>query len=182
MKKYTIRLGLAFFATLLLAACGPSQADKDKAAADAAQASKLAAEQAALVLPKDVNDKSAWQNYFKACLTKFQRENASTVKANRLYTYYLPGGDGADQQTDRAAQLDNLKTAVSRGGVAGNLIAFVGPVSKLTADLIVEGFKDVSAGSFKGVFLVFVGSPDDQDRVKAAVEKSGADFRFVEMK
>jgi len=181
MKNF-IRMLFALTAVLALAACGPSEAEKEKAAADAANAQKLAAEQAALVLPKDANDKAAWQKYLVAQVTKFMRENQNTIKTNHPYMYYVPGGDSQDAVNARQNQTNNVSDNVSRGVLPGNVMAFGGPDSKITADLIVDAFKNAPDGSFKGVAVMFIGATADQDRVKEALAKSSADYRFVEMK
>jgi len=174
---------LVLAAAFVLTACGPSEADNEKAAAAAAAAQKLAAEQVALVLPKDANDTIGWKKYLSAQVTKFTRDNEATVKANHLYMYYVPGGDSQDAQNLRQQQLNNVTdNVISRGVLPGNLMAFGGPESKATADLIVDAFKGAADGSFKGVFVVFIGGATDQDRVKDSLTKSGADFRFVEAK
>lgn len=182
MKKYTLRVILALTAALLLVACGPSEEEKQKAADQAAQAARIAAEQAALKLPTDATDKTSWQKYLVAQVTRFMRENPTLVKTNHPYMYYVPTGDGADQQNDRNNQLDNVKTTVGRGVLPGNLMAFGGPDSKFTADLMVEAFKEAQDNALKGVIVLFVGAQGDSDRVKEAVAKSGADFRFVELR
>jgi hypothetical protein len=182
MKKYTLRLILAMSAALLLVACGPSEEEKQKAAEQAEQAAKIAAEQVALKLPTDATDKSAWQKYLVAQVTRFMRENPTLVKTNHPYMYYVPTGDGADQQNDRNNQLDNVKTTVGRGVLPGNLMAFGGPDTKFTSDLVVEAFKEAQDGTLKGVVILFVGGQGDSDRVKEAVAKSGADFHFVELR
>jgi len=182
MNKYTFRLILAALATLLLSACGPSEEDKQKAAEAAAQEAKLLAEQAALVLPHDATDKAAWQKYLTAQVTHFMRLNPTAVKTNHPYMYYVPTGDGADQQNSRKDQLENVKTTVGRGVLPGNLMAYGGPNSSLTADLIVEAFKEAQEGSLKGVVVLFVGARADYDRVKDAVTKSGASYEFAELR
>ena len=50
------------------------------------------------------------------------------------------------------------------------------------ADLIVEAFADASAGSFNEVRVLFIGKPEDSDRVAQAVAASGAEYVFVEAK
>jgi hypothetical protein len=182
MKSCLRILFVALTAVLALSACGPSEAEREKAAADAAAAQKLAAEQVALVLPKDVNDKSAWQKYLSAQVTKYTRDNQATIKANHLYMYYVPAGDSQDAQNQRQQQLNNVVDNVSRGVLPGNLMAFGGPDSKATGDLIADAFKEARDGAFKGVFVVFIGATADQDRIKDALAKCGADYRFVEMK
>ena len=182
MKKYTLRLILAMSAALLLVACGPSEEEKQKAAEQAAQAAEIAAEQAALKLPADATNKTAWQAYLVAQVKRFMRENPKLVKTNHPYMYYVPTGDGADQQSDRANQLDNVKTTVGRGVLPGNLMAFGGPDSKFTADLVTEAFKDAGDGALKGVVVIFVGAQADSDRVKESTTKSGSDYHFVELR
>ena len=181
--KMSIRiLFLALSATFALSACGPSEAEKEKAAADAANAQRLQAEQAALVLPQSAEDKTAWQKYLSAQVTKYMRENQATVKTLHPYMYYIPSGDSADVQGARLQQLNNVSDSVARGVLPGNVMAFGGPDSKATADLVVEAFKGANEGSFKGVAVLFIGAAADQDRVKDALAKSGADYKFIEMK
>ena len=174
MKNYTRILALAAIAVLSLTACGPSDEEKQKAKEDAA-----AAEAAKPVsAPKDPANKVAWQSY----LSKTVMQNMQGTKTNHPFMYYVPGGDGADQDSARKDQLDNVSTTVQRGVLPGNLMAFGGPNSKLTADLIAGSFADAGEGTLKGVVVLFIGAPADSDRVKEAIAKSGAEFRFVEMK
>jgi len=182
MKNSIRILALALTALVVLAGCGPSEAEKQKAAADAANAAKIAAEQAALVLPKTADDKVGWQKYMSAQVTKFMRENQATVKTNHPYLYYVPPGDSQDAVNARQNQLNNVSDIVARGVLPGNMMAFGGPDSKATADLMIEAFKGANDGSFKGAVVVFMGLPADQDRVKDGLAKSGADYRFIEMK
>jgi hypothetical protein len=182
MKKYTFRLILAMFAGLLLVACGPTEEEKQKAAEEAAKAQALVAEQAALKLPSDATNKTAWQGYLVAQVKRFMRENPTIVKTNHPYMYYVPTGDGADQQADRNNQLDNVKTTVGRGVLPGNLMAFGGPDTKFTADLLTDAFKEAGEGSLKGVVVLFIGGQGDSDRVKEVVAKSGADYHFAELR
>ena len=182
MKKYTFRMIAALAATLLLVACGPSEEEKAKAAEAAQKAEALAKEAAALVIPKDTIDKAAWAPYFKAVVTKFLRDNGSTVKTNHPYVYFVPGGDDDAAKTDRANALDNIQTTVQRGVLPGAFMAFGGPNSTYTADTTVDAFKDAKDGSFKGVFVLFIGSTADSERVKPVIEKTGASYYFVELK
>jgi hypothetical protein len=174
MKNFIRILFLALTATLVLSACGPSDEEKAKAAADAAAVERLRP----VPMPTDATDKKAWQTY----LGKVVMNNMQGVKTNQPYMYFVPSGDAQDVQDARQSQLDNVSGTVSRGVLPGNMLAFGGPDSKLTGDLVVEAFKNASDGSFKGVIVLFVGAPSDQERVKDAVAKSGAEFRFVEMK
>lgn len=174
MKKYIRSIALAALAVMALSACGPSDEEKAKKAEAAA-----AAEAAKPVpLPTDPTNAAAWKNY----LVKVVMQNMQGVKTNHPYMYYVPGGDGPDLDSARKDQLDNVSTTVARGVLPGNMMAFGGPDSKRTADLIVEAFKGAGDGTLKGVVVLLVGAPADSDRAKDAVAKSGAEFRFVEMK
>ena len=69
-----------------------------------------------------------------------------------------------------------------RGVVEGNMLAFGSPSSAKMADMIVASFAGVDAGSMKGVKVLFIGAPADNERVKAAVAPAGVDYTFVEAK
>jgi hypothetical protein len=174
MKKYINGFMLAAVIALGLSACGQSDEDKAKAAAAAA-----AAEAAKPVpMPTDPANKAAWQGY----LVKVVMQNMQGVKTSHPYMYFVPAGEGADQDSARKDQLDNVSTTVARGVLPGNMMAFGGPDSAKTANLIVEAFKSAGDGTLKGVVILFVGATGDSDRVKDGVAKSGAEYRFVEMK
>jgi hypothetical protein len=70
---------------------------------------------------------------------------------------------------------------VARGVLPGNLLAFGGPSSATTADLIVAAFKDAKPGSFKDVIILFIGDQADEQRVTDALKPTGATIRFVVM-
>jgi major membrane immunogen (membrane-anchored lipoprotein) len=174
MNKYIRTLAFAACAALLLAGCGQSDEEKAKAAEAAA-----AAEAAKPVpMPADPANKQAWQQY----LSKTVMQNMKGVKTNHPYMYFVPGGEGADQDSTRKDQLDNVSITVQRGVLPGNMMAFGGPDSKRTADLMVEASKAAQDGALKGVIVLFIGAQADSDRVKDALAKSGAEYRFVEMK
>ncbi|MBN8727509.1 MAG: hypothetical protein J0H15_07365 [Xanthomonadales bacterium] len=162
---------LACAAAFALAACSQSEAPEQPQAA---------AEQAPAVqpVPADKTDKTAWKQY----LASVVMANMDGVKTTRPYMYFVPGGDDEAAQTDRANQLDNVSTVVARGVLPGNMMAFGGPDSKMTADLIVGAFADAQPGSLKDVRVLYIGDQADVETVKTAVAPSGADLKFVEMK
>jgi len=174
MNKYIRILFPMVFGALALTACGPSDEEKQKAAAEAAAAEA----RKPVPMPANPADTAAWKNY----LSRVVMNNMQGVKTNTPFMYFVPAGDSADMQDQRHSQLDNVSATVARGVLPGNMMAFGGPDSKITADLIVEAFKEARDGSSKGCVLLFVGAADDNDRVKDAVSKSGVDYRFVEMK
>jgi hypothetical protein len=169
MRKISSIIALACAAAFALAACNQQK--------EAAQEPAAAAPQVAAV-PTNPNDKTAWKQYLVSVVTA----NMQGVKTNHPYMYFVPAGDDDATKSDRQNQLDNVKTVVARGVLPGNMMAFGGPDSKTTADLVVEAFKDAQAGSFKDVVVLFVGAPGDLDAVKQALASSAADVRFVEAK
>lgn len=174
MNKIFRTMMLVLFTAVLLAACGQSDEEK-QAAADAAA---KAAANAPVPLPAAGADDAAWQKYLVSVVTR----NMQGVKTNHPFMYYVPAGDSMAAEDARKSQLDNVGTTVARGVLPGNMLAFGGPDSKATADLIVEAFANANDGSFKNVVVLFAGAAADQQRVQDAIAKSGAELRFVEMK
>lgn len=169
MRKFLSILVIACAATFALSACDQSE-KKPEAAAEQTPA--------AIPLPTNPADKNAWKQYLSAVVTN----NMQGVKSNRPYMYFVPAGDDDAAKADRANQLDNVRTTVSRGVLPGNMMAFGGPDSAATAQLVVEAFKDAQAGSFKDVIVLFIGAPADGEAVKQGLASSAADVRFVEAK
>jgi len=172
MRKILSIAAFACVATFALSACD----NGDKAKQDAAAAAAAAAP---AVLPAPATgDKEQWKKYLISVVTA----NMQGVKSTHPYMYFVPGGDDDAAKGDRANQLENVKTTVSRGVLPGNMLAFGGPDSAMTAQVITDAFKDAQAGSFKDVVVLFVGKPTEADAVKQALAASSADVRFVEAK
>ena len=170
MFKKTISLMLAACAmTLVLSACNKSE---EETAAPVEQAAE------AVSLPAAGSDAVAWKKYLAAVVM----QNMQGVKSSRPYMYFVPGGDDGKAEVDRSNQLDNVQITVARGVLPGNMLAFGGPVSAKTADLIIDSFADAGAGTFKDVTVLFIGAQADSDRVKQALAASSATYRFAEMK
>jgi hypothetical protein len=130
-----------------------------------------------LTRPTDPNDAKAWGAY----LTQLVQGNLQGMTASQPYPYLVPAGDDDAAKAGYQRQLENVQDTVARGVLPGNLLAFAGPVSSKTADLITEAFKDAKPGSFKGVIVLFIGDQADQQRVADAVKPTGATLRFVQM-
>ena len=169
MRKIPAIFFFACAATFALSACNQQEQPKDQQAAAAPQIAPM---------PTNANDKTAWKQYLVSVVTA----NMQGVKTNHPYLYFVPSGDDDAAKSDRQNQLDNVKNVVARGVLPGNMMAFGGPDSKITSDLIVEAFKDAQAGAFKDVIVLFIGKPADLDAIKQALASSGADVRFVEAK
>lgn len=172
--KHSIRiLILALCTTLSISACsGDDDAAKKAAAAKAAQPT------APVAMPTDAKNVDAWKAYLKDVVIR----NMDGVQTRSPYMYFVPSGEDADIKSARENQLGNVQTVVARGVLPGNMMAFGGPDSKATADLILSAFQGAKAGSMKNVRFLFIGTTDDSARVKAVVDPTGVDFRNVEMK
>ena len=169
MRKIPAILFTACAATFALSACNQQEQPKDQAVQAAPQ---VAAK------PSNPTDKTAWKQYLVSVVTA----NMQGVKTNHPYMYFVPGGDDDAAKADRQNQLDNVKNVVARGVLPGNMMAFGGPDSKITSELLVQSFSGVQAGSFKDVVVLFIGDQADVDAIKAQLAASGAEVRFVEAK
>ncbi|HBK57476.1 MAG TPA: hypothetical protein DDZ76_14495 [Xanthomonadales bacterium] len=154
--------------TLGLAAC---ENKEEKAKAERAKAAAAAAE-AAMVVPT-TTDPMAWRTY----LTEVVKRNMEGIK-NPPFMYFLPAPDTENFDDVFRRQADNVGGAIARGVLPDNLLAFGSPDSAKLADLIDDAFDFAEKGSMKGVRVLFVGKPADFDRVRAAVEPSGANVVF----
>jgi len=114
-------------AAFALGACNQQEQAKDQQAAQATPQ----------VAPKPANpaDKTAWKQYLVSVVTA----NMQGVKTNHPYMYFVPGGDDDAAKADRQNQLDNVKNVVARGVLPGNMMAFGGPDSKITSELLISG-------------------------------------------
>ncbi|MFN7782584.1 MAG: hypothetical protein ACK5PG_07585 [Lysobacterales bacterium] len=142
------------------------------------EAAPAATEQVALSVPADPNDERAWKLY----LTGVVKQNLPEKLRTSPFMYYLPAATREDFQGEYERQLDNVYGTVSRGVLPGNMLAFGSPESAKMADLIVEAFKEASAGSFNEVRVLFIGKAEDSERVAQALQSSGAEYVFVEAK
>ena len=162
---------LAFVvAPFALVACDKN---KDSAATDAPAAAAVET----VPMPTDPNDTAAWKKYLGAVVMK----NMEGVKTNRPYMYYIPAGADDKATTDRANQLENVQGVVGRGVLPGNMMAFGGPDSAVTADFVVQSFSVAAANSFKDVVVLVVSKPEDKARISEAVAPSGAIIRIADM-
>lgn len=164
MRKLALYATAAFIGALSLSAC---QKHAGQAAPQVQQVAR----------PTSPTDTAGWKNYLVQVVTK----NMQGMTANQPYMYYVPAGtDDADVQA-RQRQLDNVSGTVARGVLPGNLMAFGGPDSSQTAQMIIAAFKDATPGSFKGVIVLFVGDKADEQSVAQALQPSAAIFHFVQM-
>jgi hypothetical protein len=169
MRNILSFVALACVAALSLSACNQAPTPQQVVAEQKPEV---------VAMPTDPADKAGWKKYLVSVVTA----NMQGVKSNRPYMYFVPAGDDETAVADRANQYENVHNTVLRGVLPGNMMAFGGPDSKLTADLIAKAFENAGEGTLKGVIVLFIGAPADSDRVKESIAKSGAEYRFKEMK
>jgi hypothetical protein len=164
---------LIVFSSLFLTAC-------NKAPETAAEKAAAATEE--LRAPTDGKDES-WRAYLGTMLAPYKAQITGQVTP-----YFLPRGSMEPDQVDDpdaskyTRQVETVREAVQRTILPGNMLAFGSADSKSMADLIVEAFANPPKDALKGSKVLFIGKPEDSDRVKAAVEASGAEYIFVEAK
>ncbi|MEO6171203.1 MAG: hypothetical protein ABIO84_09755 [Lysobacter sp.] len=167
MNTTTRLMLIALLSLPLLAAC-------DKTKTDAGDEAAVAL--APLTAPT-TNDDNEWGSYLSQVVTR----NMGDV-TNSPYLYYLPGSDSEGFEGAHERLREEIESAMQRGIVEGNLVAFGSPESAMMADDIAGIFSKVGPGSMKGVRLLFIGDAADSERVKAAVTPAGVDYVFVEAK
>lgn len=167
MRKYALVALLSLAGMLTLAACSNQSGSEPQEQAQAQQVTR----------PTDPSDSAAWGKYLEQVLG----QHMQGMTADRPFPYMVPAGASSAAQAQRARQLDSVTGVVLRGVTPGNLLAFGGPSSKDTADLMAAAFKDAQPGSMKGVIVLFIGDQADKDRVAAVVKPTGATFRFAQM-
>jgi hypothetical protein len=169
MRKILSFVALACVATLSLSACNQAPAPQQAAVEQKPEV---------VPMPTDPADKAAWKKYLVSVVTA----NMQGVKSNRPYMYFVPGGEDETAVNDRANQFENVHNTVLRGVLPGNMMAFGGPDSKMTSELIINAFKDAQPGSFKDVVVLFIGATAEGAAVKLALDPTGADVRFAQAK
>ncbi len=167
MRKIVLIAALALTAALALSGCGKKDADQ--------QANQPVTQQ--LTKPTSPTDTKAWDAY----LGQLVQNNLQGMKASQPYAYLVTAGDTDEAKAQNDRQLQSVQDTVARGVLPGNLLAFAGPVSSTTADLVVAAFKDAKPGSFKDVIIVFIGDKADEQRVTDVLKPTGATFHFVAM-
>jgi hypothetical protein len=161
-----VRLLLIVGLSVSLAACKEKEAPKQ-------------AEKAALTAPVN-EDAAAWRAYISDVVTR----NMQGV-TGQPFVYMLPAESSTDFEGSYDRLLDKASTDVSRGIVGGSMLAYASasPSSTKIADLVVTAFEAQKIeGKLKGVKLVFIGKPEDSERVKTAVAPSGVNYVFIEAK
>ena len=135
-----------------------------------------AVEAAPLTAPT-TDDVAAWRAY----VTDVAKRNMDGI-TNSPYVYFLPSETSEGFGGDYQRLLEKVEGDLGRGIIEGNMLVFASPAQEKTAEMIETAFKQVPAGTMKGVKVLFVGTPILGERVRAAVEPAGVNYVFVEGK
>jgi hypothetical protein len=119
---------------------------------------------------------STWQAYLQQVVT-----NNMDGISNTPYAYFVPSAKYPENEDSIGRVQGQVNDVVAATVLPGNMIAVGGPDSSTSALVLESAFKQASPGSFKGVVVLFIGDQADEAAVKAAVEPSGATFKFVQM-
>lgn len=166
MRKLILLVAMVLMAGVALTACNKQPAEP---VADAANA--------APVKPTDPGDTKGWNAYLGPIVVK----NMEGMTAAQPFAYMVKAPINDEAKADNARQLEAVEQVVSRGVTGGNLLAFAGPDSTATADLLIAAFQTAKPNSFKNVIVLFVGDKADEPRVAEVLKPTGATFRFVEL-
>jgi len=172
MTRFAL-MAAALIASLLVSAC---QADLGE---DEETDTTQEAAPAVILAPKTTDD-GAWKEY----LMKVIPQHVDGI-TERTFNYYLPWAtDPAEVDGPYSRMQMDVYGAISRTVLPGNMLSFSSPNSAMMADMIVASFQgeDVKPTAVKGSRVLFIGKPEDEARVRAAVEAVGGEFRFVEVK
>lgn len=129
---------------------------------------------AAMSAPK-TDDRQAWVDYLNDVVSR----NRGNI-ANEPFVYFLPGESSPDFAGQYERLADKAQSDVARGIISGNMLTYASPASAKMADMVTTAFQGVPADSMKGVKLLFVGQPSDNERVQIAVAPAGVDYVFID--
>lgn len=126
-------------------------------------------ESVALVAPAN-EDNDAWKKYLSDVVKSYVPADQSA----RLYVTFAAYGQD-EEKTER--MIDNTANFVATGIAKGTYLAFGGS-SALAAEVVEAGFAEVQEGKLEGVTVMFVGTPEDGERARVAIEPWGATYVF----
>lgn len=169
MRKYAIAIAVALAGSLGLTACDQGGDDKT---IDTVEMTEQVA------VPAAGAEKSEWRAY----MIDVVQRNMEGVTSSRPYLYFIPDGDADEDLADRINQLENVQNVVARTVLPGNMLAFGGPNSDITAEFVIDAFAEAGVGSFKDVVVLVIGDSADEQRVREGLDSSDATVRFVSMR
>jgi len=162
-RRILTRMSLVACLALPFAACKKEEAPKPV--------------EAAPVTAPSTTEKADWQAY----IVDVAKRNMDGVNASP-FAYFLPAESSPEFAAEYDRLLEKVEGDVGRGIIEGNMLVFGSPSPAKMADLIITSFEQVKPNAMKGVKVVYVGTPADSERVKAALATSGVQYVFIEAK
>lgn len=130
---------------------------------------------APLVVPT-TSDSMAWRNF----LVEVAKRNMEGVTESP-FVYFLPAANGVVDPGEFNRQLDNVQGVVQRTVLPGNMLVFASPDSESMTKLIEQAFVGAPADALKDVRVLFIGTREQGERVKAAIAVTNANFVLYEI-
>lgn len=127
--------------------------------------------------PADPTDKKAWSAY----ISSVARENMSRMRG-RPTSFFLASSQEPEWEGRLEGLHESIGGSLARGILPRSLVIFASPESTALADVMVEEFEAAQPGILRDVRILFIGAAEDEERVRAAVEPTGAEFVFHEAK
>ncbi|MCB1561075.1 MAG: hypothetical protein KDI75_08285 [Xanthomonadales bacterium] len=165
-----IRFSLAALLLFGLAACDQQGKDSKKDAA-------ASAEKAVVHPPSDPTDKKGWGNY----INFVAGQHMSRIRG-RPNSFFLASSQEPEWEGRLQGMHESVANSLARGILPRSLVIFISPDYKAMADLMVEEFELAQPGTLRDVRILFIGAAEDEERVRAVVEPTGAEFVFHEAK
>ncbi len=122
------------------------------------------------------DDDNAWATYIQSVV----QQNVEGVEG-APFVYFLPASAAKDAGMKERLLIE-AQNAVARGVIPGNMLVFASPDSKAISGMAVNALGFAEPGAMKGSQVMFIGKSGDEVAVKAAADKAGANFKFVEVK
>jgi len=164
-----IRFSLAALLLFGLAACE----EQGKSAKD----TKASAEPAVVDPPADPTDKKAWNKY----INYVAGQHMSRIRG-RPTSFYLASSQEPEWEGRLQGMHESVANSLARGILPRSLVIFASPDYTAMADLMVAEFEVTQPGTLRDVRILFIGAAEDEERVRAVVEPTGAEFVFHEAK
>lgn len=125
--------------------------------------------------PANPADSTAWRKYVQAVAKTYVAPDQNA----RFYAIFVDYQQDAEKT---ARQVEQIRTQIAPGLAQGTLLMYASPDSALMAEIIEKAYENPRADALKGTKVIFVGKPEDAERVKTAVTAWGAEFVLHEAK
>ena len=174
MKKHMIRMGfMVGMGALAVALAG---CNHSSSTGEGARGAGVVSNATGPAKPAATADDNVWGRYL-ADLGELHGKDVGM----RPYVYVIPGGDSVTANARRQEEIDSIVHSIGPVLMPGGMLILGGPQAKQTTAFITVLSKQIKADSMKGIVVMVVSDPAEQDANTAALKPSGAVVRFVSM-